>query len=180
MANLGSTDTPIEGESFGLPSGWAIVENAAGEVVIEDSGGNAVFRRDETAGEWVTDSIDAESVSVEDASITNGPTEDDDALRWQEGVEVGSASISGRDRSDEDDGWNGNDTQTISLSFDNAFGSTPTIVTSADSSEDLTGGFMVNVENPSATGFDMEFTEYHGLDRSDRTLGGTYIATEGR
>ena len=65
MANLGSDDTPIVGESFGLPSGWSITENAAGEVVIEDSGGNVVFRRDETAGEWVTDSIGAESVSTE-------------------------------------------------------------------------------------------------------------------
>ena len=70
MANLGSTDTPIAGESFGLPSGWSITENAAGEVVIEDSGANVVFRRDETAGEWVTDSIDAESVSVDIAHIT--------------------------------------------------------------------------------------------------------------
>ena len=66
MANLGSDDTPIAGESFGLPSGWSITENAAGEVVIQDSGANVVFRRDETAGEWVTDSIDAESVSVEE------------------------------------------------------------------------------------------------------------------
>ena len=64
MANLGSDDTPIVGESFGLPSGWSLTENADGEVVIEDSGGNVVFRRDETAGEWVTDSIDAESVDV--------------------------------------------------------------------------------------------------------------------
>ena len=55
----------IEGESFGLPSGWALTENAAGEVVIEDSGANVVFRRDETAGEWVTDSIDADSVETE-------------------------------------------------------------------------------------------------------------------
>ena len=69
MANLGSDDTPIVGESFGLPSGWSITENADGEVVIEDSGANVVFRRDETVGEWVTDSIDAESVSVEQASI---------------------------------------------------------------------------------------------------------------
>ena len=65
MANLGSDDTPIVGESFGLPSGWSITENGDGEVVIEDSGANVVFRRDETAGEWVTDSIDAESVSTE-------------------------------------------------------------------------------------------------------------------
>lgn len=70
MANLGSNDTPIVGESFGLPSGWSLTENADGEVVIEDSGGNVVFRRDETAGEWVTDSINAESVSV-----TNTTTE---------------------------------------------------------------------------------------------------------
>ena len=71
MANLGSTDTPIAGESFGLPSGWALVENTDGEIVIEDSGGNVVFRRDETAGEWVTDSIDAESVSVESGTVQN-------------------------------------------------------------------------------------------------------------
>ena len=64
MANLGSIDTPIAGESFGLPSGWALVENGDGEIVIEDSGRNVVFRRDETAGKWITDSIDAESVGV--------------------------------------------------------------------------------------------------------------------
>ena len=69
MANLGSDDTPIAGESFGLPSGWSLTENAAGEVVIEDSGSNVVFRRDETAGEWVTDSIDAQSATVEEATI---------------------------------------------------------------------------------------------------------------
>ena len=75
MANLGSDDTPIVGESFGLPSGWSITENADGEVVIEDSGANVVLRRDETAGEWVTDSIDAESVSTE--NLDTGRT-------WQE------------------------------------------------------------------------------------------------
>ena len=69
MANLGSDDTPIVGESFGLPSGWSITENAAGEVVIEDSGANVVFRRDETAGEWVTDSINAGSIKTE-TSVT--------------------------------------------------------------------------------------------------------------
>ena len=67
MSNLGDSNTPVEGESFGLPSGWALVENADGEVVIEDSGGNVVFRRDETAGKWVTDSIDAESVDMDNA-----------------------------------------------------------------------------------------------------------------
>ena len=71
MANLGSDDTPITGESFGLPSGWSLTENAAGEVVIEDNGGNVVFRRDETAGEWVTDSIDAESVSTDALEAAN-------------------------------------------------------------------------------------------------------------
>ena len=74
MANLGSDDTPIAGESFGLPSGWSITENAAGEVVIEDSGGNVVFRRDETAGEWVTDSIGADSIDAEDL-VSNEKTE---------------------------------------------------------------------------------------------------------
>ena len=78
MANLGSNDTPIVGESFGLPSGWALTENAAGEVVIEDSGGNVVFRRDETAGEWVTDSIDADAVSVESLIIGGTLYHEDD------------------------------------------------------------------------------------------------------
>ena len=89
MSNLGDSNTPVEGESFGLPSGWAIVENADGEIVIEDSGGNAVFRRDETAGEWVTDSIDAESVSVGSATVANPPAEDTDVARKQEVDEAG-------------------------------------------------------------------------------------------
>ena len=78
MANLGSDDTPIVGESFGLPSGWALVENADGEIVIEDSGGNVVFRRDETAGEWVTDSIDAGSINtdaLEAEKLLSNPTQ---------------------------------------------------------------------------------------------------------
>ena len=81
MANLGSDDTPIVGESFGLPSGWALTENDDGEIVIEDSGGNAVFRRDETAGEWVTDSIDAESVSVGSGTIGQEATSPDEIVR---------------------------------------------------------------------------------------------------
>ena len=71
MSNLGDSNTPLEGESFGLPSGWSITENADGEVVIEDSGANVVLRRDETAGEWVTDSIDASSINTEQATIGN-------------------------------------------------------------------------------------------------------------
>ena len=81
MGNLGSDDTPVVGESFGLPSGWALVENANGEIVIEDSGGNVVFRRDETAGEWVTDSIDAESVDVESGTIGQEATSADEIVR---------------------------------------------------------------------------------------------------
>ena len=88
MSNLGDSNTPIEGESFGLPSGWAIVENGDGEVVIEDSGGNVVFRRDETAGEWVTDSIDAESVSVGSGTIEQENTSPDSIVRFSQLAEA--------------------------------------------------------------------------------------------
>ena len=84
MANLGSDDTPIVGESFGLPSGWALTENGDGEIVIEDSGGNVVFRRDETAGEWVTDSIDAESVDVESGTIEQENTTPNSIVRFSQ------------------------------------------------------------------------------------------------
>ena len=54
----------VVSDLFGLPSGWTLTENVDGEAVFEDSGGNVILRRDSTNGEWVTDSIDAESVDV--------------------------------------------------------------------------------------------------------------------
>jgi len=70
MANLGSNNTPISGESFDLPSGWSFEENVDGEVVITDSGGATIGRRDETNGEWVFDSIVGDTLEALDATIT--------------------------------------------------------------------------------------------------------------
>jgi len=64
MANLGSNNTPISGESFDLPSGWSFEENADGEVVITDSGGATIGRRDETNSGWVFDSIVSDNVEA--------------------------------------------------------------------------------------------------------------------
>jgi len=72
MANLGSDNTPVSGELFGLPSGWTLTENNDGEAVFEDSGGNVVLRRDATDGEWVTDTVNADSIDVD--SLNNADT----------------------------------------------------------------------------------------------------------
>ena len=78
MANLGSNDTPVEGERFALPAGAEIGEDA-GDLVIRDSAGDVVLRRDESAGQWVIGTVDAldvtnaltaGSVSTDEASVT--------------------------------------------------------------------------------------------------------------
>jgi len=79
MSNLGDSNTPIEGQSFGLPAGAELGEDN-GDVVIKDSSGTIILRRNETASEWQfegTDltginSIDASSATFENASLTNG------------------------------------------------------------------------------------------------------------
>ena len=53
MANLGSENTPIEGESFGLPSGFSIDEEN-GDLVIRDTDGTVAMRRAD--GTWELES----------------------------------------------------------------------------------------------------------------------------
>lgn len=66
---LGDTNTDIEGSDFSLPSGAQIDEDANGNLVIKDSTGTIVFTRDETAGEWVTDNINTNSLSTAQGTI---------------------------------------------------------------------------------------------------------------
>jgi hypothetical protein len=57
MSNLGSPDTPVEGESFSLPAGAEMAEDN-GDLVVKDSSGSIVFRRNETADEWQLEGTD--------------------------------------------------------------------------------------------------------------------------
>lgn len=62
MGNLGSSDTPVEGQSFTLPAGAGLDEDD-GDLVITDSSGSVVFRRNESAGEWQFEGTDLTGIS---------------------------------------------------------------------------------------------------------------------
>ena len=72
MANLGSDNTPIEGESFGLPSGFSIDEDG-GNLAIRDTNGNVVAKWDEGNTQWDfanntlnnVDAVNSNSVNTE-------------------------------------------------------------------------------------------------------------------
>ena len=78
MANLGDNNTPVEGESFGLPSGFSIDENS-GNLAIRDINGNVVAEWDETNAEWdfannTLNNVDAlNSNSVNTEQLKNNP-----------------------------------------------------------------------------------------------------------
>jgi len=67
MPNLGSSDTPVEGQSFGLPAGAELGEDN-GELVIKDSSGTIILRRNETASEWQFEGTDLSGINAIDAS----------------------------------------------------------------------------------------------------------------
>jgi len=67
MSNLGDSNTPIEGQSFGLPAGAELGEDN-GDVVIKDSNGTIILRRNETASEWQFEGTDLSGINAIDAS----------------------------------------------------------------------------------------------------------------
>jgi len=70
MSNLGDSNTPIEGQSFGLPAGAELGEDN-GDVVIKDSTGTIILRRDETNAEWQFENTDLTGINLIDASSAN-------------------------------------------------------------------------------------------------------------
>lgn len=73
MANLGSDDTPVKGERFELPAGARLDEDN-GDLVIRDSNGAVVMRRDEAANEWGFEGGDLAgigSVNTERSTLTS-------------------------------------------------------------------------------------------------------------
>jgi hypothetical protein len=67
MSNLGDSNTPVEGQSFGLPAGAELGEDN-GDVVIKDSSGTIILRRNETASEWQFEGTDLSGINAIDAS----------------------------------------------------------------------------------------------------------------
>ena len=85
MANLGSDNTPVEGESFGLPSGFSIDEDS-GNLAIRDTNGNVVAKWDEGNAQWDfanntlnnVDALNSNSVSTGALAIGGTLYEEDD------------------------------------------------------------------------------------------------------
>ena len=81
MANLGDNNTPVEGESFGLPSGFSIDENS-GNLAIRDTNGNVVAEWDETNAQWDfanntlnnVDALNSNSVNTGGLTVTDDLT----------------------------------------------------------------------------------------------------------
>ena len=94
MANLGDNNTPVEGESFGLPSGYSFDEEG-GDLVIRDTDGTVVMRRADGAA-WQLEgsdisgvgAFDSESVNAASAGITERGRHADYVFRRAEDSET--------------------------------------------------------------------------------------------
>lgn len=127
-----------------------------------------------------------DSVNTDDAAIANAPTSDDDALRWQEGVETGFAKADGVDNSSGDDNWGQSEANTANPTFDSAFSSIPEIATGISDDNNIVNvtahEFRVSIQDRSKTGFTAVFRQMAAVDNSGVTdaYGTSYIASEGR
>ena len=98
MANLGSENTPIEGESFGLPSGYSFDEEG-GDLVIRDTDGTVAMRRADGTWELESDlalnendisgvgAFDSESVNTGEV-IHEGPSRNRSVVPLDAKVEI--------------------------------------------------------------------------------------------
>jgi len=163
--------------------------DANGNPVVTDPTNNdqVVLRYDPGAGQWEIVNVNLELnnnniTGAGSVSAANPPTGDNEVLRWQEGIEAGSARADGVDASADDDGMDSSTFTSVSVSFDNEFDTIPHIVTAIDNDLDNTGGYQPIVNNKTTTGFDVVFVDYSGQDKSGTTnaYGAQYVATNGR
>lgn len=200
--------------TINLGDNYTVEEDSNGDLLIKDSTGSVVFKHndggglelktsvdindlvDETSNNTVYDtstetvgdgtSIDGNfnSTTTDDATISNPPTGDNDALRWQEGAEVGTVTVSGADNSGGNDNWGQGANSSASTSFSNAFSATPKIGIAPDvdtaNTWSLVDTYISGVLNKSTTGFDVRAETMAAADRTSGTIGVDYVASEGR
>ena len=166
----------IVGSLYGKPDGTLALQEGTSGADNEATLG--------TDGTLSAPSVETELVIAEEASVTNAPSTDDDSLRWQEGAEVGIVQSDGVDNSGGDDNWGQSEDTVVSETFSSAFNSTPTVAIgeSRQRSNIFIHEWTAWTNNPSTTGFDVEFHQVSGDDRTGVTdaYGIEYIATEGR
>ena len=99
MPNLGSSDTPVEGESFGLPAGAELTEDANGNLAIADSSGSIVLVRDETAGQWDLNNNSLTGINAIDASSINTTDVVSESVSTGD-ISIGESRVTATDASD--------------------------------------------------------------------------------
>lgn len=143
----------------------------------------AIGSATDRVGTFYGDTVDANSVSTDYAAIANAPTGNDDALRWQEGVETGVVTADGVDNSGGNDDWGQGTARSVTTSFDNAFAATPRIgIGEYHVPGVATSQWQAAIANISATSFDINFWQMSADDNSGTTdaYKADYVATEGR
>jgi len=124
------------------------------------------------------------ALEVEQASVSTAPSADNDVLRRQEGVEVGSLTFAGPSSQPADATWGTSVGKSLSVSFSTAFDAVPTVVISASAegigvaSPSIHGD--VYITDTTQSGFSFTFAQFSTNDLSSTELKVTYVASRNR